>query len=71
MSSTTQGMSSYRNIGNSKNDPDHLLILVHGILARYALHNIKIDIRKIILSSNLGEVGFKMNYCFNFNNLVH
>ena len=71
MSSTTQGKSSDRNIGNLKNDPDHLLILVHGILARYVLHNIRIVIKKIILSSNLGEVGLKMNYGFNFGNLVH
>ncbi|KAI9085495.1 hypothetical protein K1719_032562 [Acacia pycnantha] len=33
MSTTTQGESLDRSIGCSKNDPDHLLILVHGILA--------------------------------------
>ncbi|XP_028756058.1 uncharacterized protein LOC114758931 isoform X2 [Neltuma alba] len=33
MSTTTQGKSLDRSIGNSKNDPDHLLVLVHGILA--------------------------------------
>ncbi|WJX22435.1 hypothetical protein P8452_11742 [Trifolium repens] len=31
MSTTTQGMSPSRTSGNLKNDPDHLLVLVHGI----------------------------------------
>lgn len=37
MSTTTQGKSTDRSTGNLKNDPDHLLVLVHGILARYIL----------------------------------
>ncbi|CAI8591010.1 unnamed protein product [Vicia faba] len=31
MSTTTHGMSPARTTGNPKNDPDHLLVLVHGI----------------------------------------
>ncbi|KAG5015413.1 hypothetical protein JHK85_021549 [Glycine max] len=34
MSTVTLG-NSIASIGNLKNDPDHLLVLVHGILARY------------------------------------
>ena len=67
MSFTNQGKSLDGNIGTSKNDPDHLLILVHG----YVLHNIIIVSNKIILSSNLGEVGLKMDDGFNFINLFH
>jgi hypothetical protein len=38
MGITTQGnAASPRGISNSKNEPDHLLVLVHGILARYML----------------------------------
>lgn len=34
--STTQGnVGSPRGIVNVKDEPDHLLVLVHGILARY------------------------------------
>ncbi|OMO65368.1 hypothetical protein COLO4_31303 [Corchorus olitorius] len=34
MSTSTQGnFASSKSIGNGKNDPDHLLVLVHGILA--------------------------------------
>ncbi|MCI93165.1 alpha/beta-hydrolase superfamily protein, partial [Trifolium medium] len=34
MSTTTQGTSPARTSGNLKNDPDHLLVLVHGIWSR-------------------------------------
>lgn len=38
MSTSTRGtFSSSRSIGNVKNEPDHLLVLVHGIMARYTL----------------------------------
>ena len=37
MSTVTLG-NSIASIGNLKNDPDHLLVLVHGILARYAIY---------------------------------
>jgi len=47
MSSTTNG-NSISSMGNSRNDPDHLLVLVHGILARYFYSYIK----KIISCSN-------------------
>lgn len=34
--STTQGnLASPKGIVNSKDEPEHLLVLVHGILARY------------------------------------
>jgi len=40
MSTTTQeNFASSRGIVNGRNDPDHLLVLVHGILARYMLFN--------------------------------
>ena len=35
---TTQGnAASSKGIVNAKNEPDHLLVLVHGIMARYML----------------------------------
>ncbi|KAK7306551.1 hypothetical protein VNO77_44499 [Canavalia gladiata] len=34
MSTVTQGNSLAQSTGNTKNDPDHLLVLVHGIWAR-------------------------------------
>lgn len=38
MSTTTQGnFGSSRGIANAKDEPDHLLVLVHGIMARYVL----------------------------------
>lgn len=38
MSTSTHGtFSSSRSIGNVRNEPDHLLVLVHGIMARYPL----------------------------------
>lgn len=38
MSTTTQGhFALSRGILNGKNEPDHLLVLVHGILARFVL----------------------------------
>lgn len=39
MSTTTQGgFAASGRIVNGKNEPDHLLVLVHGILARYLIN---------------------------------
>lgn len=38
MSTTShENFASSKRILNGKNEPDHLLVLVHGILARYML----------------------------------
>lgn len=41
MSATTGNFGSSIVIGNEKNKPDHLLVLVHGILARYVCFNFR------------------------------
>ena len=51
MSTVTLG-NSIASIGNLKNDPDHLLVLVHGILARdviYYVERIKICLNYFVL----------------------
>ncbi|XP_024633307.2 lipid droplet phospholipase 1 isoform X3 [Medicago truncatula] len=54
MSTTTQGKSPARTTGNLKNDPDHLLVLVHGIWSSpgdwsYAEEELKMNLGKSFL----------------------
>ncbi|WVZ25704.1 hypothetical protein V8G54_004248 [Vigna mungo] len=55
MSTVTHG-NSISSIGNLKNDPDHLLVLVHGILARYMVSVQKLSRRLYAVLLNVAQL---------------